>query len=95
MTRSNQEIMPVWVTAECLTKGIIQIYVRIDIDGLAIPADITQSPYFRLKMGRDAFVQYSDAQERADKLRKKKIVSLRKQIMTLEKQIRKFESLTF
>lgn len=73
----------VWLVKYALTNGITEeVAQRVSDDGwIYIEVDNWNS----YKVGRDVFADYGEAVKAAEALRQKKLGSLRKQCMKLEK----------
>ena len=73
----------VWLVKYALTNGISEEVVqRVSDDGWA---HIEGGNWNTYKVGRDVFADYGEAVKAAEALRQKKLGSLRKQCMKLEK----------
>lgn len=76
--------MRVWITKYALTTGIYEIEAEITENGSAFDMHASL-PTFYNKEGKDWHRTKEDAIQKAEAMRQKKIVSLKKQIEKLEK----------
>ena len=86
MTQTDKEVKKLWIVKYALTEGIIQREVSVRGD-YAYPAYFGSASFVSLKIGRDAFVCYAEAQTAAEKMREKKIASLEKQLKKLHAMV--------
>lgn len=76
----------VFITKYALTSGIKEVETEIHKSIFKdFPNYIRNSAYRFHYIGKDAFLNKSEALQKAENMRKKKIASLRKQIEKLEK----------
>lgn len=76
----------VFITKYALTSGIKEVETEIHKSTFKdYPNYIRDSAYSFHYIGKDAFLNKSEALQKAENMRKKKIASLRKQIEKLEK----------
>lgn len=76
----------VFITKYALTSGIKEVETEIHKSTFKdYPNYIRDSAYLFHYIGKDAFLNKSEALQKAENMRKKKIASLRKQIEKLEK----------
>jgi len=81
--------MKVWITKYALTKGIFEIEAEVCefISPDMIKEVGCEYPTYYHGKGKDWHKTREDAVKRADEIRKKKVVSLRKKIEKLESMI--------
>lgn len=76
----------VFITRYALTSGIKEVETEIHKSNFKdSPNYVRDSAYSFYYIGKDAFLDKSEALNKAEGMRKKKIASLRKQIEKLEK----------
>lgn len=76
----------VYITKYALTSGIKDMETEIKKSNFADTPDyVRDASWTSFYIGRDAFLDKSEALKKAEEMRKKKIASLRKQIVKLEK----------
>lgn len=76
----------VFITKYALTSGVKEVETEIHKSTFKdCPDYVRDSAYSFPSIGKDAFLDKSEALNKAEDMRKKKIVSLRKQIEKLEK----------
>ncbi|MDC2233564.1 hypothetical protein [Bacteroides thetaiotaomicron] len=76
----------VFITRYALTSGIKEVETEIHKSNFKdSPNYVRDSAYSFYYIGKDAFLDKSEALNKAEDMRKKKIASLRKQIEKLEK----------
>ena len=74
----------VFITRYALTSGIKEVETEIHKSNFK-DSSVRDSAYSFYYIGKDAFLDKSEALNKAEGMRKKKIASLRKQIEKLEK----------
>lgn len=81
----------IFITKYALTKGILEKEVEIRDYGYGYEIAYAKGEFSSYSLGKEAFRTREQAMERAEKMRLKKIASLKKQIEALEKM--KFKKL--
>lgn len=75
----------VFITKYALTKGILEKEAEIRDYGYEYEIAYVKREFSSYSLGKEAFRTREQAMERAEKMRLKKIASLKKQIEALEK----------
>ncbi len=75
----------VFITKYALTKGILEKEAEIRDYGYEYEIAYVKGEFSSYPLGKEAFRTREQAMERAEKMRLKKIASLKKQIEALEK----------